>query len=97
MEHKLENETLTIFLEGELNSFNSEEVEKDIEGLISNNSFNAVILDMKKLTYISSAGIRIVMGLKKRFDNTSLINLNDDVYYIFEMVGLHTLISVSKA
>ena len=87
MLHKLENGKLIIYLEGELNSYNSEDTEKEIEDILAKNSFNAIVLDVEKLKYISSAGLRIVARLKQQYDNLSLIQMNDDVYDIFEMVG----------
>ena len=96
MEHSLTNDKLTIFLKGELNSYNSEEVEEEIEELIKNNSFNAIVLDMKALDYISSAGIRIIVRLKQQYDDTSLVNVPSSINDIFEMVGLNKMIKIEK-
>ena len=96
MEHSLTNDKLTIFLKGELNSYNSEEVEEEIEELIKNNSFNAIVLDMKALDYISSAGIRIIVRLKQQYDDTSLVNVPSSINDIFEMVGLNKMIKIDK-
>lgn len=96
MEHNLTNDKLTIFLKGELNSYNSEEVEEEIEELIKNNSFNAIVLDMKALDYISSAGIRIIVRLKQQYDDTSLVNVPSSINDIFEMVGLNKMIKIEK-
>lgn len=96
MTHTLENGKLTIFLEGELNSYNSEEVEKEIETLLDNNSFNSVVLDMEKLRYISSAGLRIIVRLKQRVNETSLVKVQDAVYEIFDMVGFQNVVSIER-
>lgn len=96
MEHLLENNTLTLFLEGELNSYNSEDVENEIESIISNNSFDAVVIDLEKMNYISSAGIRIIVRLKQRFDDTSIRKVPSGIYDIFEMVGLPSMIKITK-
>lgn len=96
MQHKLEDRKLTICLQGELNSFNSEDVEKEIEKILNENSFDAIILDVEKLRYISSAGLRIVARLKQRYGALSLINMTDDVYNIFEMVGFVDQMEVKR-
>lgn len=87
MTHTLENGKLTIFLEGEINSFNSDVIEKEIQAIIASKGFDSIVLDVKDVRYISSAGLRIVSRLKQLYDDLSLINMSDDVYDVFEMVG----------
>ena len=96
MEHKLENETLTIYFAGELNSFNSEEVEREVDSLVKKNKFNAIVIDMEKLNYISSAGIRIIVRLKQQFDDISIVKVPKDIFDIFEMVGLQNMFKIEK-
>ena len=50
MKHSLGNETLTIYLEGEVNSANAGDVEKEIRRIISQNSFKSLVLDLEDLT-----------------------------------------------
>lgn len=94
MKSVIENKTLTIFLEGELNSSNAEDVEKEIEGLLSNGGFDKIRLDMNDLSYISSAGLRIIVRLKQQYDDTALINVPADVYDVFKMVGFQNLLTI---
>ena len=94
MKSVIDNKTLTIFLEGELNSSNAEDVEKEIEGLLSNGGFDKIRLDMNDLSYISSAGLRIIVRLKQQYDDTALINVPGDVYDVFKMVGFQNLLTI---
>ena len=96
MEHVIENNKVIIKLEGELNSFNSEQVEKDIDAILASNSFDAIVLDTKNLRYISSAGLRIIARLKQQYNDVSIINTPDDVYSILEMVGFTEEIKVTR-
>lgn len=96
MLYKLENKQLTIYLEGELNSFTSDGVEKEIEAIIAQKGFDSIVLDVEKVRYISSAGLRIVSRLKQRYNALSLVNMNDDVYDVFEMVGFVDEIEIKK-
>jgi len=96
MNSQLENGKLTLFLEGELNSYNSEDVEREIEKLVNENKFKSLVLDFEKLSYISSAGLRIVVRLKQRFDDTTLVNVPNGVYDIFEMVGFQNLLKIER-
>ena len=96
MKHNLENETLFISLEGELNSYNSEEVEKAIDELLIRGGFKDIKIDMNDLVYISSAGLRIIVRIKQRYESTSLINVPDGVYDVLEMVGFPNLMRIER-
>ena len=96
MKHVIENETLTISLEGELNSYNSEEVEREIDAIISNKGFKSIRFDLEELRYISSAGLRIIVRIKQQYDDTTLVNVPKGVYDIFEMVGFTNLFTIER-
>ena len=96
MEYVMEENKVIIKLEGELNSFNSEQVEKDIDEILSGNHFESIVLDAKGLRYISSAGLRIVARLKQQYNDVSIIHTQDDVYSILEMVGFTEEINVIR-
>ena len=67
MRFDLSNNLLTLFFEGELNSYNSDFIEKEIEDVLTQNKFQTLYLDFAKLQYISSAGLRIVLKLKQKY------------------------------
>ena len=96
MKFTLENDKLILFLEGELNSYNSEEVEKEIESIVKANSFKSIVLDLENLSYISSAGLRIIVRLRQQCDETSLRKPSKSVMDIFKMVGFENLIKIEK-
>ena len=96
MLHKLENRKLTIYLEGEINSFNSDTIEKEIQSIVAPKGFDSIVLDVEKVKYISSAGLRIVSRLKQQYDDLALINMTDDVYDVFEMVGFVDEMKIEK-
>ena len=96
MKNVIENGTLIIYFEGEVNSFNSEEVEREVDELVSKEGFNEIKIDMTNLRYISSAGLRIIVRLKQRFNETSLVNVPRGVYDIFEMVGFINMFKIEK-
>lgn len=96
MKFTVENETLVLFFEGELNSYNSEEVEKEIEKITKESSFKSIMLDLEKLNYISSAGLRIIVRLKQQCDQTSIRKPSKSVMDIFKMVGFENLIKIEK-
>ena len=97
MQFNLSNNALTLYFEGELNSYNSEEMDKEIEGIVNNQSFNTLILDFSKLRYVSSAGLRIILKLKQRYDDTHISEVPLEVYEVLEMTGFTNIMDVTKS
>ena len=97
MKCELNDKTLTLFMEGELNSYNAENVEKEIEDTIGNQSFEKLVLDFARISYISSAGLRIILKLKQKYDDVSVIETSLEVYDIFSMTGFVNIMTVKKA
>ena len=96
MKYIVKDKELTLYFEGELNSYNSEDVEKEIDEIVTHNTFNSVVIDMEHLNYISSAGLRIIVRLKQKCPETSLVKVPDGVYDIFEMVGFGNMIKIER-
>ena len=94
--HVLENQTLTLFLMGELNSFNADDEEKKIESIIEGKELSSIIIDMGELTYISSAGLRIIARIRQRYDDVTLINVPESIFHILDMVGFQNLMRIQK-
>lgn len=97
MKYNLNNDTLTIFLEGEVSSNNAIEVGKGIDEIIAKNAFQNLVLDLEKIRYVSSAGLRVILALKQKKYNISVINVSLEVYDVFQMTGFTSLIPISKA
>ena len=88
--------TLTYQLPSSLSFDTCEATEKAINSLLEADNYDAVVLDAKETKYISSAGLRVVLGIKKKIDNTSVINASTEVYDIFEMTGFTKIVNVEK-
>ena len=84
-----------IRLSGRIDTTNADEIEKSINKEIENFQ-GQITLDAKDLEYISSAGLRIIMRLKKANDLLRVINCNLEVYEIFQMTGFTQIIDISK-
>ena len=96
MKHDVKNDKLTIYLEGQLNSFNAEQTEKDINQIVNNEKFSKLALDFNDLVYISSAGLRIIMALKQRYNDIVLTKVGDDINDIFTMVGFQNILTIER-
>ena len=86
----------TVELSGRIDSNNVEDVENAIQKEVSDYE-GVLILDAKNLEYISSAGLRMILRLKKKNDTTKVINCKSEVYEVFEMTGFTEMMDISKA
>ena len=96
MQYKLEKNVMILSLEGELNSYNADSVEKEAEGILKRQNFNRLVLDFSKVSYISSAGLRVVLKLKQAYDNFSVIETSLEVYDVFSMTGFTNIMDIKK-
>lgn len=98
MKTSVENNTLTIFLDGRIDTNNAVQTEKDIFDAIGNSGTEEIIFDAQKLEYISSAGLRVLLKVQKtRKMPIPIINVSRDVYDIFDTTGFTELLDVKKA
>lgn len=92
-----ENGTLTIFLDGRIDTNNAAQTETEIFEAVGDKPEN-VIIDAENLEYISSAGLRVLMKLRKSISEPlPVINVSRNVYEIFETTGFTELLDVQKA
>ena len=57
----------------------------------------ALILDFKNLEYISSAGLRVLLGTQKKMQQIGtmkLINVCEEVMEVFEMTGFADILTI---
>ena len=97
MNYKNEDGILTIYLEGSLDTNNAEKVGQEIEEIRNQNPEGNLVLDVEELGYISSAGLRQILKLRKKEKGLKIINCSSEVYDIFEMTGFTEMIDVTKA
>lgn len=98
MRMKIENDKLILFLEGRIDSTNAGEAERRIDEAMAANPGSKQIIDAEGLDYISSAGLRVLMKLRKQLGKPlEVINVSRDVYDILETTGFTELLNVKKA
>ena len=97
MRTKIENNTLTVCLEGRIDSNNAASVEAELFEAVNANPNAAVTVDADALEYISSAGLRVLMKLRKQVGKAlPVLNVSPEVYDIFETTGFTELLDVKK-
>ena len=92
---KKEMEEIIIFVGGRLDTTTAPQLEKTINENI-NNTKN-LILDLKELQYISSAGLRVLLIAQKKMQNIGSMkvkNVCEEIMEIFEMTGFTDILTI---
>ena len=84
-------------LSGRVDSANADAVKADIFGLADQAPKLPVELDAAELEYISSAGLRVLLQLRKAHKKLRIFNVSSEVYEIFDMTGFTQMMDVQKA
>lgn len=95
--YEFKNDTLFIKLGERLETTNAEATENEINEARTQNPAGSVVLDAENLKYISSAGLRVILRLKKKEQDLKIINVSVEVYEIFDMTGFSEMITIEKA
>lgn len=97
MKYYEENGKLRIILEGRIDSNNAPLFDKQTEAALAENVGAEPVVDAAALEYISSAGLRVLMKLRKTVDKRiAVLNASPEVYDIFEVTGFTELFDVKK-
>ncbi|MBR2794131.1 MAG: STAS domain-containing protein, partial [Solobacterium sp.] len=90
-----DGQNLEIYLKGRIDSTSAPIVEKEI--LEEAHDVTSAVIDCADLEYLSSAGLRVILRLKKSVPNLSIINTSTSVYDIFQVTGFTEMINIRKA
>ena len=89
-------ENLVISLNGRLDTTTSVELDKKMKEIEINEKI--VVLDFKELEYISSAGLRVLLAIKKKLDSEGKIleihNINAVVREVFNVTGFKNVLTI---
>lgn len=94
---RLEGQTLYIELNGRIDSSNAEKAEALARQIKQAHPGMDCVYDAEKLEYLSSAGLRVLLRLRKEASDLKIINVNSEVYEIMDMTGFTDLLTVEKA
>lgn len=91
-----EDNKLIIQVEGRVDSTNAAQLEGELLELTVEAKAE-VLLDFENLEFISSAGLRVLLKVRKAVSDLMIINVSKDVYDIFETTGFDQILDVKKA
>lgn len=90
----LNNDELIVTLKGEINSSTAPELEEALKGSLDN--IKRLVFDFTELSYISSAGLRVLLVAKKTIDKNDgkmiVKNPNENIMDVFEITGFKNIL-----
>ena len=95
--YRIDKDILYIAVEGRIDASNAAEAESKIFSIKSDHPGKHTVVDADKLGYISSAGLRVILRLRKEEPKLAIINVAADVYEVFDMTGFTDMVTVEKA
>ena len=95
--YRVDQDILYISVTGRVDASNAPAVEKEIFRIKDENPGKHTVIDADNLEYISSAGLRVILKLRKEEPKLAIINVSPEVYDIFDMTGFTDIVTVEKA
>ena len=95
IEIKRNAEEIVIELVGRLDTTTAPALDKTISNDIEDTAH--LVLDFKRLEYISSAGLRVLLGAQKRMQKNGamkVMNVCEEVMEVFEMTGFADILTI---
>ena len=89
--------SILIRMAGRVDSTNANEVEEAVNEIIAGNEGKQIVINVDKLEYISSAGLRLILRLRKRHPDMRITDVHPETYEIFDMTGFTQMIDIVKA
>lgn len=86
---------MTLQIEGRLDTTTAPLFEKEITLLEAD--VTDLVLDMSALAYISSAGLRVLLGAQKKMNRTGsmkLTGVSETIMDVFEMTGFADILNI---
>ena len=90
-----DNEKTVFSLGGRLDTITSPELEKELKDSLD--GVKTLVLDFAELSYISSAGLRVLLSAQKvmnRQGEMKITRVNDTIREIFEVTGFTEILTI---
>ncbi len=100
IETQRDGPVLTVKLQGRLDGSSSDELFGGVEAAVGHDD-SAVVIDMARLAYISSAGLRVLLMLakmlKERNVRFAVCSLSKQISEVFEITGFDKVIEIHRS
>ena len=91
----VENEKAVLVLEGRLDTTTAPLLDKEIAQIAPD--INELVLDVAAISYISSAGLRVLLAARKRMNpngNMKVVNVGKSIHEIFQVTGFLSILNI---
>lgn len=91
----IENEKVLLTLAGRLDTTTAPELEQVVKTSLS--GVSKLVIDMKELDYISSAGLRVLLSAQKVMNNQGSMTItgaSETIMEIFEVTGFSDILTI---
>ena len=95
--YRTDKNILYIALDGRIDASNAALTEEKIFAIRQENEGKHTVIDADNLAYISSAGLRVILKIRKEEQKLAIINVSPEVYDVFDMTGFTDMVTVEKA
>ncbi len=95
IEKQKNGDVLTVAVEGRLDTMTAPQLEAELKG--SYEGVQELILDLSKLEYISSAGLRVLLSAHKTMakqGSMKLTGVGEIIMEIFEVTGFNDILTI---
>lgn len=94
---KEDGNIIILYIKGYLDAHTASKLEQEFQKLISEQKYK-IIVNFKKLNYISSAGLGVFMGfietIRENKGDIKLVSMNPKIFRVFDLLGFPTLYDI---
>lgn len=95
---KIYNDTLIIYLAGDIDQHKVSSIRDDVDSSIKNNNVRNIIFDFEKVDFMDSSGIGMVLSRYKSMGELGgkliLTSVSENTMRLFDMVGIKKIIDI---
>lgn len=89
--------TMTVALDGRMDAVSAPKLEEELKAELG--TVTDLTIDLEKLVYTSSAGLRVLLSMQKTMNSKGSMvirNVRPEIMEIFDMVGFTDLLNIEK-
>ena len=92
----MDGNTLSVALEGRLDTNTAPIFQREVEPMLD--GISKLVLDFKKVDYISSAGLRVLLTFEQELEEQNkameLIHVNEIIHDVFDVTGFLEILTI---
>ncbi len=95
---KSDDKTVFVYIDGDLTTTSSPDAETDINRILENEPNKNVVINVEKVDFIASTGLRVILALGKRLNGQGkklgVCAMNETTKSVFNMSGFSRIFPV---